>query len=189
MRCRRQQLWVLHVAAVSCCWLAQLCCRPTAALQVTRDIPLNHGCMAPITVRIPKGALVGLCICQLPGAAHHALFTASTPADSTIIHAPQRKPTSTLPLSSPPGCLLSPSPEAAVVGGNVLTSQRVTDVVLKAFNAAAASQVRMGMFHCDVRSSTVRRWFACQKVSARQATTLHLAQPAAGLHPSFPRAA
>lgn len=42
---------------------------------------------------------------------------------------------------APTGCLLSPSPEAAVVGGNVLTSQRVTDVVLKAFNAAAASQV------------------------------------------------
>ncbi len=41
----------------------------------------------------------------------------------------------------PPGSILSPSPTAAVVGGNVLTSQRVTDVVLKAFNAAAASQV------------------------------------------------
>ena len=39
------------------------------------------------------------------------------------------------------GCLLSPSPDAAVVGGNVLTSQRVTDVVLRAFGAAAASQV------------------------------------------------
>jgi len=59
---------------------------------VTRDIPLNHGCMAPITVILP------------------------------------------------PHSILSPSPEAAVVGGNVLTSQRVTDVVLKAFNAAAASQ-------------------------------------------------
>lgn len=41
----------------------------------------------------------------------------------------------------PEGCLLNPSAEAAVVGGNVLTSQRVTDVVLKAFGAAAASQV------------------------------------------------
>lgn len=65
---------------------------------VTRDIPLNHGCMAPITVRIP------------------------------------------------PGSLLAPSPDAAVVGGNVLTSQRVTDVVLKAFNAAAASQGCMNNF-------------------------------------------
>ncbi|KAL4856136.1 5-oxoprolinase [Chlorella vulgaris] len=43
---------------------------------VTHDIPLNHGCMAPISVRIP------------------------------------------------PDSLLSPSPDAAVVGGNVLTSQR-----------------------------------------------------------------
>jgi 5-oxoprolinase (ATP-hydrolysing) len=36
--------------------------------------------------------------------------------------------------------LLSPSDKAAVVGGNVLTSQRVTDVILKAFRACAASQ-------------------------------------------------
>jgi 5-oxoprolinase (ATP-hydrolysing) len=40
----------------------------------------------------------------------------------------------------PEGCLLSPSPTAAVVGGNVLTSQRVVDVILKAFGACAASQ-------------------------------------------------
>ena len=42
----------------------------------------------------------------------------------------------------PPHTLLCPGPGAAVVGGNVLTSQRVTDVVLKAFLAASASQVR-----------------------------------------------
>ncbi|MCO5566022.1 hypothetical protein L7F22_019697 [Adiantum nelumboides] len=40
----------------------------------------------------------------------------------------------------PQGCFLDPSDEAAVVGGNVLTSQRITDVVLKAFGACAASQ-------------------------------------------------
>jgi 5-oxoprolinase (ATP-hydrolysing) len=56
------------------------------------DIPLNQGCLAPITIRIPSGSI------------------------------------------------LNPSPKAAVVGGNVLTSQRVTDVVLKAFKACAASQ-------------------------------------------------
>lgn len=55
------------------------------------DIPLNQGCLLPITIDIPHG------------------------------------------------CLLYPSDEAAVVGGNVLTSQRVTDVVLKAFAACAAS--------------------------------------------------
>jgi len=36
--------------------------------------------------------------------------------------------------------MLNPSADAAVVGGNVLTSQRITDVVLKAFRACAASQ-------------------------------------------------
>ncbi|CAO2839915.1 unnamed protein product [Amaranthus hypochondriacus] len=40
----------------------------------------------------------------------------------------------------PPGCFLSPSDKAAVVGGNVLTSQRVTDVILTAFQACACSQ-------------------------------------------------
>lgn len=56
------------------------------------DIPLNAGCLVPLTVIIPKRSL------------------------------------------------LSPSRTAAVCGGNVLTSQRIVDVVLKAFHAAAASQ-------------------------------------------------
>ena len=59
---------------------------------ITEDIPLNQGCLAPITVRIP------------------------------------------------PGSLLSPSEKAAVVGGNVLTSQRITDVIFRCFEACAASQ-------------------------------------------------
>ncbi|KAK5116887.1 hypothetical protein LTR62_006608 [Meristemomyces frigidus] len=59
---------------------------------IKEDIPLNQGCLSPVTVIIPKKSF------------------------------------------------LSPSGSAAVVGGNVLTSQRVTDVVLKAFNACAASQ-------------------------------------------------
>ena len=40
----------------------------------------------------------------------------------------------------PPGSLLDPSDTAAVVGGNVLTSQRIVDVVLHGFRACAASQ-------------------------------------------------
>ncbi|KAI0395399.1 hydantoinase B/oxoprolinase [Xylariaceae sp. FL0594] len=40
----------------------------------------------------------------------------------------------------PARSLLSPSAGAAVVGGNVLTSQRVTDVIFRAFEACAASQ-------------------------------------------------
>ncbi|CAG9570659.1 unnamed protein product [Danaus chrysippus] len=59
---------------------------------VGRDIPLNQGCLNPVTVIIP------------------------------------------------PGSLLDPSDEAAVVAGNVLTSQRLVDVILKAFQVCAASQ-------------------------------------------------
>ena len=39
------------------------------------------------------------------------------------------------------GSLLYPHDDAAVVGGNVLTSQRIVDVIFKAFNVCAASQV------------------------------------------------
>ncbi|KAJ5261030.1 hypothetical protein N7478_011625 [Penicillium angulare] len=40
----------------------------------------------------------------------------------------------------PSPSILSPAKTAAVVGGNVVTSQRITDVVFKAFRACAASQ-------------------------------------------------
>jgi 5-oxoprolinase (ATP-hydrolysing) len=46
----------------------------------------------------------------------------------------------------PAGSILSPYPDAAVVGGNVLTSQRVVDVILKAFGIVAASQGCMNNF-------------------------------------------
>ncbi len=59
---------------------------------IDQDIPLNQGCLNPITIIIPKGSL------------------------------------------------LNPSDNAAVVGGNVLTSQRIVDVILKTVQAAAASQ-------------------------------------------------
>ena len=43
----------------------------------------------------------------------------------------------------PEGCLLDPPPGAAVVGGNVETSQRIVDVLLGALGLAAASQGTM----------------------------------------------
>lgn len=46
----------------------------------------------------------------------------------------------------PPNTLLSPADDAAVVGGNVLTSQRVTDVILVAFKAMACSYGCMNNF-------------------------------------------
>ncbi|KAF3034339.1 hypothetical protein E8E12_006210 [Didymella heteroderae] len=59
---------------------------------VATDIPLNQGCLNPITILVPEASI------------------------------------------------LSPTKGLAVVGGNVLTSQRITDVVLRAFRACAASQ-------------------------------------------------
>nr|ACU18591.1 unknown [Glycine max] len=46
----------------------------------------------------------------------------------------------------PEGSFLSPSDTAAVVGGNVLTSQRITDVIFTAFQACACSQGCMNNF-------------------------------------------
>ena len=40
----------------------------------------------------------------------------------------------------PERSLLSPDDDAAVVGGNVLTCQRIVDVVFKAFRTCAGSQ-------------------------------------------------
>ncbi|KAK7431104.1 hypothetical protein QQZ08_002385 [Neonectria magnoliae] len=59
---------------------------------IQSDVPLNQGCLSPITINIP------------------------------------------------PSSLLAPSKSASVVGGNVLTSQRITDVILKVFQACADSQ-------------------------------------------------
>jgi 5-oxoprolinase (ATP-hydrolysing) len=46
----------------------------------------------------------------------------------------------------PKNSLLWPSSQAAVVGGNVLTSQRITDIILKGFKACADSQGCMNNF-------------------------------------------
>ncbi|MFC7186700.1 hydantoinase B/oxoprolinase family protein [Halorubrum yunnanense] len=47
-------------------------------------------------------------------------------------------------VSAPDGSILNPSPPAAVVGGNVETSQRVTDVVFAALGEAAPERVTAG---------------------------------------------
>ncbi|RDW56841.1 hypothetical protein BP5796_12908 [Coleophoma crateriformis] len=46
----------------------------------------------------------------------------------------------------PEGTILNPSPTAAVCAGNPITSQRITDVLIKAFEACAASQGDCNVF-------------------------------------------
>jgi len=62
---------------------------------IERDIPLNDGCMKPVTLRVPRGSM------------------------------------------------LDPAPDAAVVGGNVETSQRMVDALYGALGIAGASQGTM----------------------------------------------
>lgn len=50
----------------------------------------------------------------------------------------------------PEGTILNPSSNAAVCAGNPLTSQRITDVVLKAFRACAASHGCMNILSFGV---------------------------------------
>ena len=49
-------------------------------------------------------------------------------------------------ITIPPNTILSPSEEMAVVGGNVLTSQRITDVILYTMGAQACSMGDMSNF-------------------------------------------
>lgn len=63
----------------------------------------------------------------------------------------------------PAACMLDPSEDAAVVGGNVLTSQRIVDVIFKAFKACAASQVSMSGGHTDL---IVIYYYSYYKVTA-----------------------
>ena len=65
---------------------------------INEEIPLNEGCLLPITFEIPYGSI------------------------------------------------LNPSGAAAVCAGNPITSQRVTDVLIKAFEACAASQGDCNVF-------------------------------------------
>lgn len=53
----------------------------------------------------------------------------------------------------PPSSLLSPHRDAAVCAGNVLTSQRIVDVIFKAFGTCAASQGCMNNFTFGVDGS------------------------------------
>ncbi|KAF2011588.1 hypothetical protein BU24DRAFT_376862 [Aaosphaeria arxii CBS 175.79] len=57
-----------------------------------------------------------------------------------------------LDFTIPEGSILNPSPQAAVCAGNPITSQRVTDVVIKAFDACAASQGDCNVFSFGINT-------------------------------------
>lgn len=74
---------------------------------ISTDIPLNNGCLKPITFKTRENSVV------------------------------------------------NPSPEAAVVGGNVECTQRIVDVMLKGFEAAAASQGTCNNFTFGINENDI----------------------------------
>ncbi|KAI9712318.1 MAG: hypothetical protein M1820_001531 [Bogoriella megaspora] len=108
---------------------------------------------SPIKLKITINAEKGEAVFDFSGTGPEVYANINAPQAvtySAIIYCLRSLISEDIPLNQ--GCLtpikvlipqrsfLSPSDKAAVVGGNVLTSQRVTDVVLKAFQACAASQ-------------------------------------------------
>ncbi|OJD24359.1 hypothetical protein ACJ73_04281 [Blastomyces percursus] len=107
----------------------------------------------PITLKITIDGDKGEAVFDFSGAGCEVFGNTNAPTaitHSAIIYCLRSLVKSDIPLNQgclnpidiriPPRTVLSPSKSAGVVGGNVLTSQRITDVVLKAFNACAASQ-------------------------------------------------
>ncbi|KAI9020814.1 Hydantoinase B/oxoprolinase-domain-containing protein [Phycomyces nitens] len=107
----------------------------------------------PICLRVTIDAQDGRAIFDFEGTGPEVYGNTNAPESvchSAIIYCIRCLVGQDIPLNS--GCLepidiripklsiLSPSETSAVVGGNVLTSQRTVDVVLKAFEACAASQ-------------------------------------------------
>jgi 5-oxoprolinase (ATP-hydrolysing) len=108
---------------------------------------------SPISLRITIDAEEGKAVFDFDGTGPEVYANINAPEAvtySAIIYCLRSLISEDIPLNQ--GCLkpidvriprnsfLSPSEKAAVVGGNVLTSQRVTDVVLRCFQACAASQ-------------------------------------------------
>jgi len=112
---------------------------------------LDDGTPIELTVTIDDQN--GSAIFDFNGTGHEMIGNLNTPKSvtySTIIYCLRAMVDLDIPLNQgclvpievriPPNCFLDPSDTAAVVGGNVESSQVITGVILKAFKASAASQ-------------------------------------------------
>ncbi|KAJ9590444.1 hypothetical protein L9F63_016531 [Diploptera punctata] len=108
---------------------------------------------SPICLKIDINIQEGTAVCDFTGTGYEVWGNCNAPRAitlSALIYCLRCMVGRDVPLNQgclnpikviiPKGCLLDPSDTAAVVGGNVLTSQRIVDVVLKAFEVCAASQ-------------------------------------------------
>ncbi|POW07606.1 hypothetical protein PSTT_08183, partial [Puccinia striiformis] len=112
---------------------------------------LDDGTPIELTVTIDDQN--GSAIFDFEGTGHEMIGNLNTPKSvtySTIIYCLRAMVDLDIPLNQgclvpievriPPNCFLDPSDTAAVVGGNVESSQVLTGVILKTFKACAASQ-------------------------------------------------
>jgi len=137
---------------------------------LARRLPVGEGTRLTAVDRMDDGSIIRLAISRDPTSSARVLFdfTGTSPQVVTNINAPVAVTYAAIiyslralideeiPLNSgclaairvhiPEHSLLHPAPDAPVVGGNVLTSQRVTDVILAALDAAAPSMGDMSNF-------------------------------------------
>ncbi|KAK3803740.1 hypothetical protein RRG08_029668 [Elysia crispata] len=112
---------------------------------------MDHG--TKICLRIDINAAEGTAVFDFTGTGHQVQGNTNAPRAitlSAIIYCLRCMVGHDVPLNQgclapikvvlPSGSIIDPWEHAAVVGGNVLTSQRIVDVVLKAFGICAASQ-------------------------------------------------
>uniref|UniRef100_A0A670IWM4 5-oxoprolinase, ATP-hydrolysing n=1 Tax=Podarcis muralis TaxID=64176 RepID=A0A670IWM4_PODMU len=124
---------------------------PGRPLQVEAEDFLDDG--SPIRLKVTVDPQQGTAVFDFWGSGHEVYGNCNAPRAitlSALIYCLRCMVGQEIPLNQgclapvqiliPKGSLLDPSPDAAVVGGNVLTSQRVVDVIFRAFEACAASQ-------------------------------------------------
>ena len=108
---------------------------------------------SPIQLKIDINQELGTAIFDFDGSGYEVYGNTNAPTSvvfSAIIYCLRCLINMDMPLNQgalapitikiPDGSILNPCEGAAVVGGNVLTSQRLCDVIFKAFHACAASQ-------------------------------------------------
>lgn len=108
---------------------------------------------SPIRLKVTIDEAVGTALCDFTGSGYQVYGNCNAPRAitlSALIYCLRCMVGHDVPLNQgclnpinviiPENSILDPSSDAAVVGGNVLTSQRIVDVVLSAFQVCAASQ-------------------------------------------------
>ncbi|XP_075165148.1 5-oxoprolinase [Haematobia irritans] len=131
--------------------IARITYERTGAYILEAEEFMDNG--SPIKLRVSLDAENGSAICDFTGSGTEVWGNCNAPRAitlSALIYCLRCMVGHDVPLNQgclapihviiPKNSILDPSEGAAVVGGNVLTSQRIVDTVLKAFQVCAASQ-------------------------------------------------